>query len=210
MFLGKSHIFIRLYSIEGHMIEKYHVKRISLEDLRSDQAGSLSSHLSALICDVFSEPPWHETYAHSRIIFGIGVEMMRKNAILFIAQGNNSNKIIGYILGQELLKKTNDERNQTLSKISSGIALDKYIGDNQRVFYVGGLGVTKDYRRMGVAEKLSESLILELKNQGFNYRLGRTDLAADKMRKLYIKQGFHELPVRDGVHSDRSYWLLKL
>jgi ribosomal protein S18 acetylase RimI-like enzyme len=192
------------------MVEEYQVKRIRLEDLRADQAGLLVSHLSTLICDVFSEPPWLETYAHSRILFGLGVEMMRKNAILFIAQTNQSNKIIGYILGQELLKFTDDERNQTLSKISSGAELDKYIDDHERVFYVGGLGVIKDYRRMGVAEKLSENLILELKNEGFNYRLGRTDLAADKMRKLYIKQGFDELPVRDGVHSNRSYWLLRL
>ncbi len=199
-----------LNPIEGRMVEEYHIKRIRLEDLRSDQAGSLVSHLSTLICDVFSEPPWYETYTHSRIIFGLGVEMMRKNAILFIAQTNQSNKIIGYILGQELLKNTDDERNQTLSKISSGVELDSYINDDERVFYVGGLGVIKDYRRMGVAEQLSAGLILELKSQGFNYRLGRTDLAADKMRKLYIKQGFDELPVRDGVHSNRSYWLLAL
>ncbi|MFM8860054.1 MAG: GNAT family N-acetyltransferase, partial [Methylocystis sp.] len=85
-----------------------------------------------------------------------------------------------------------------------------YINDHERVFYVGGLGVIKEYRRMGVAEKLSDSLVMELRNQGFNYRLGRTDLAAERMRKLYLKQGFEELPVRDGVHSNRSYWLLAL
>ena len=192
------------------MIEEYEIKQITLEDLRSDQTGLLASNLAKLICDVFSEPPWYETYAQPRIQFGLGVEMMRKTPVLFIAQNNRSNKIIGYILGQELLKVTSDVRDQTLSKISSGTELDKYIEDNKRVFYVGGLGVAKDYRRMGVADKLSASLVLELKNQGFSYRLGRTDLAADKMRKLYIKQGFDELPVRDGVHVNRSYWLLRV
>lgn len=192
------------------MVEEYQVKKITLEDLRSDQAGFLVSQLSELICEVFSEPPWHESYSPSRIIFGLGVEMMRKNAILFIAQNSQSNKIIGYILGQELLKVSDDARNQTLSKISTGRALDAYIKDHERVFYVGGLGVIKEYRRIGVAEKLSDSLVMELRNRGFNYRLGRTDLAAEKMRKLYLKQGFEELPVRDGVHSNRSYWLLAL
>ena len=192
------------------MVEEYQVKRIGLEDFRSDQAGFLVSQLSELICEVFSEPPWHESYAQSRIIFGLGVEMMRKNAILFVAQNKQSNRIIGYILGQELLKVSDDGRNQTLSKISNGTELDAYINDHERVFYVGGLGVIKDYRRMGVAKKLSDSLVIELRNQGFNYRLGRTDLAAERMRKLYLKQGFEELPVRDGIHSNRSYWLLAL
>jgi len=46
--------------------------------------------------------------------------------------------------------------------------------------------------------------------EGFTYRIGRTALNATAMRGLFAKLGFEELPVRDAVFPERTYWLLRL
>jgi ribosomal protein S18 acetylase RimI-like enzyme len=97
-----------------------------------------------------------------------------------------------------------------LHEISGTNQLDYLVENSKRVFYVSGIGVRKEYRRLGTAEKLSSTLIDELRQQGYNYRLGRTHATANNMRKLYAKQGFVELPIRDANYPDRSYWLLLL
>ncbi|MFI3198197.1 MAG: GNAT family N-acetyltransferase [Methylococcaceae bacterium] len=192
------------------MADFFDVQVITLIDLRSDQYGLLISDLAEIICEVFSEPPWNESFSAPRITFGLGVEMMRKNAILVIARHKKEGHLIGYILGQELIVKSDDPRDQTFFKISGGYALDFLANNNQRTFYVGGLGVRSKYRRLGVAEQLSTTLISELRRHKFDYRIGRTDLQAYGMRKLYSKQGFKELPVHDINYPERSYWLLSL
>jgi ribosomal protein S18 acetylase RimI-like enzyme len=168
------------------------------------------SELAELICDVFSEPPWNERFSATRIMFGLGVEMMRKNAILIIAKHKQEGHVIAYMLGQELVVESDDPRDQTFLKISGGHDLDALGNNQQRTFYVSGLGVRAKYRRLGVAEQLSATLLSELRRHQFDYRLGRTDLQAHGMRKLYIKQGFIELPVYDLKYPERSYWLLSL
>ncbi len=192
------------------MTDFFDVQVITLIDLRSDQYGLLISDLAEIICEVFSEPPWNESFSAPRITFGLGVEMMRKNALLVIARHKKEGHIIGYILGQELLVESDDPRDQTFFKISGGYDLDFLANNNQRTFYVGGLGVRSKYRRLGVAEQLSATLISELRRHKFDYRIGRTDLQAYGMRNLYSKQGFKELPVHDINYPERSYWLLSL
>ena len=76
--------------------------------------------------------------------------------------------------------------------------------------YVSGIGVARQYRGQGLAKSLSSELIRELRRLKFNYRLGRTDINAISMRKLYVKQGFQELSVHDLTYPSRSYWLLSL
>ena len=186
------------------------VEVITLSDLRADQQGVLISDLAEIICEVFSEPPWNESFSAGRIMFGLGVEMMRKNSILVTAKHQQNGRLIGYILGQELVVKSDDPRDQTFFKISGGYDLDFLAQNNQRTFYVGGLGVRANYRRLGVAEKLSATLLKELKKNKFTYRLGRTGIKVKSMRNLYSKQGFIELPVRDIHYPERSYWLLSL
>jgi len=192
------------------MTDFFDVQVITINDLRSDQQGVLISDLTEIICEVFSEPPWNENFSASRIMFGLGIEMMRKNAILVVAKHKQHGHIIGYLLGQELLIKSEDPRDQTFFKISGSYDLDFLANYKLRTFYVGGLGVKSKYRRLGVAEQLSSTLISELRLHKFDYRLGRTDQQAYGMRNLYIKQGFKELPVFDINYPKRSYWLLSL
>ena len=192
------------------MADFFEVQVITLADLRADQSGLMISELAELICDVFSEPPWNERFSATRIMFGLGIEMMRKNPILIIARHKQEGHVIAYMLGQELVVESDDPRDQTFLKISGGYDLDVFANNQQRTFYVSGLGVRSIYRRLGVAEQLSATLLSELRRQRFDYRLGRTDLQAHGMRKLYSKQGFKELPVYDFNYPERSYWLLSL
>ena len=192
------------------MPDFFEVQVITLADLRADDYGILISDLAGLICEVFSEPPWNESFSASRILFGLGVEMMRKNAILVIAKHKQDGHVIAYMLGQELVVESDDPRDQTFLKISGGHDLDVLANNQQRTFYVSGLGVRAKYRRLGVAEQLSATLLTELRRHQFDYRLGRTDLQAHGMRNLYSKQGFKELPVYDLKYPGRSYWVLSL
>jgi hypothetical protein len=112
-----------------------------LIDLRSDQYGLLISDVAEIIFEVFSEPPWNESFSAARIMFGLGVEMMRKNSILVIARHKHEGHLIGYALGQELVVEPDDPRDQTFFKISGCYDLDFLAKNNQRTFYVGGLGV---------------------------------------------------------------------
>jgi len=192
------------------MADFFEAQVITLADLRADESGVLISNLAEIICEVFSEPPWNERFSASRIMFGLGIEMMRKNAMLIIARHKQEGHVIAYMLGQELVIASDDPRDQTFLKISGGHDLDVLANNQQRTFYVSGLGVRATYRRLGVAEQLSATLLSELRRHQFDYRLGRTDLQAHGMRKLYSKQGFKELPVYDLNYPDRSYWLLSL
>ena len=192
------------------MADFFEVQVITLADLRADQYGVLISELAELICEVFSEPPWNERFSTTRIMFGLGVEIMRKNAILIIAKHKLEGHVIAYMLGQELVVESDDPRDQTFLKISGSYDLDILANNQQRTFYVSALGVVSTYRRLGVAEQLSATLLTELRRHKFDYRLGRTDLQAHGMRKLYNKQGLKELPVYDLKYPERSYWLLSL
>ncbi len=186
------------------------IRPVSLAELRSDNKGVLISEITSVIHDVFSEPPWDDNYALGRLKFGLGVELMRKNPLLYVATHKKDRRVIGFLLGQELLERSDDARNQTLSDISGTDGLDYLAEDNKRIFYVSGIGVRREYRRSGVAAELSSVLIEELRRQGYSYRLGRTHVTAVKMRNLYIKQEFVELPIRDANYPDRTYWLLAL
>ena len=192
------------------MDHNYEIKRLTLSDLRNDHEGFIISNIAALISEVFSEPPWSESFSSSRLMFGLGVEMMRKCSILVVAMNKKDSSVVGYILGQEIFKDQSDDRDQTLFKISGRRDLDYLFANNQRVFYVSGIGVARQYRGQGLAESLSSELIHELRRLKFNYRLGRTDINAISMRKLYVKQGFQELSVHDVTYPSRSYWLLNL
>ncbi len=192
------------------MQDFFDVKVITMADLRTDQEGVFISQLATLICEVFSQSPWNERYSPARIMFGMGIEMMRKNTLLITARHKENDHLIGYVLGQELLVNSEDPRDQTFFKISGAHDLDYLAENNRRTFYVSGLGVSLKYRRCGIAEQLSMTLLKELRQHKFAYRLGRTDLQAHSMRNLYTKQGFKELPIRDVNYPQRSYWLLAL
>jgi ribosomal protein S18 acetylase RimI-like enzyme len=192
------------------MSDPFEIRAVTLAELRSDNNGRLASEIAGVIQQVFSEPPWHENYTIGRLNLGLGVALMRKNPILYIATRKSDEKVIGYLLGQELLRNSDDPRNQTLYTISGTDELNYLLENDKRVFYVSGVGVYKEYRGSGIATRLSMSLIEELRRQKYDYRLGRTHLTAAKMRNLYAKQGFVELPIMDANHPDRSYWLLKL
>jgi ribosomal protein S18 acetylase RimI-like enzyme len=191
-------------------LQELEITRVLVEDLRADKSGTLIEQLATLIYTVFREPPWNEEPEKSRIHFGLGTALMRRNALLYIAKTKPLVKIAGFIMGLELLSTAEDYRDCTLSEISGAHALDFLAEGGKRVFYVSGLGVDPEFRRCHVAEKLSVALIDELRRQGFSYRLGRTDRSAKGMRSLYTKLGFQELPVQDTVYPERTYWLLRL
>jgi ribosomal protein S18 acetylase RimI-like enzyme len=190
--------------------EEIEIAPVSLAELRAEKSGLLVEQLALLIHGIFRGPPWNEDDEMPRILFGLGTEMMRRNAILYVAKAKCSGTIAGYLMGHEVRERIEDPRDRTLGEIAGTPALDYLFEGGKRVFYVDGLGVAPDFRRRHVAERLSLALIEELRLQGFDYRIGRTDTTARPVRSLFTKLGFRELPVCDAFYPTRTYWVLRL
>jgi ribosomal protein S18 acetylase RimI-like enzyme len=186
------------------------IERVSVEDLRADKSGVLIEQLASLAYRAFREPPWSDELERPRLHLGLGVDLMRRSAVGFIAKDKDSGKIAGYALGFEVFRESEDHRDLTLSAISGTTALDYLFEGGTRVFYADTVCVDPGTRRRQIACGLAAAVIPVLRREGFTYDIGRTDIGAIAMRSLFAKLGFEELAVRDAVFSDRSYWLLKL
>jgi ribosomal protein S18 acetylase RimI-like enzyme len=184
------------------------IERVSVEDLRADKSGDLIEQLASLAYRAFREPPWSDDLERPRLHLGLGVDLMRRNALAFIAR--DAGRIAGYALGYEVFRDSPDPRDLTLGAISGTAALDYLFEDGSRVFYGDTLCVDPGTRRRQIAFRLVAAQMTVLRREGFTYRIGRTSLDATAMRGLFAKLGFEELAVRDAVFADRSYWLLTL
>ena len=191
-------------------IDDIAIERIAVEDLRADKSGDLIEQIASLAYRAFREPPWNDDFERPRLHFGLGVDLMRRNAVVFIAKANASGKIAGYALGYEVLRESEDHRDLTLRAISGTTALDYLFEGGNRVFYGDTLCVDPDARRRQIAYGLVAAQITVLRSEGFAFRIGRTAMNATAMRGLFAKLGFEELPVRDAVFPERTYWLLAL
>ena len=186
------------------------IERIGVEDLRADTSGVLIEQMGSLAYRAFREPPWDDDLEKPRLHLGLGVDLMRRNAVAFIAKAQASGKIAGYALGYEVFQESEDPRELTLRAISGTTALDNLFEGGGRVFYGDTLCVDPDARRRQIAHRLVAAQITVLRSDGFAYRIGRTALNATAMRALFAKLGFEELPVRDAVFPERTYWLLRI
>ncbi len=79
--------------------EEVEIAPVSAEDLRRDSSGTLVKALAALAYHAFREPPWSDDHEKPRLHFGLGVDLMRRNALAFIARTKPSDKIVGLHLG---------------------------------------------------------------------------------------------------------------
>ena len=191
-------------------IDDIAIERIAVEDLRADTSGVLIEQMGSLAHRAFREPPWNDDLEKPRLHFGLGVDLMRRNAVAFIAKAKASGKIAGYAVGYEVLRESEDHRDLTLRAISGTTALDYLFEGGTRVFYADTVCVDPGARRRQIACGLAAAVIPVLRREGFTYYIGRTAIGAIAMRSLFAKLGFEELPVRDAVFPERSYWLLRL
>jgi ribosomal protein S18 acetylase RimI-like enzyme len=191
-------------------IDDIAIERIAVEDLREDRPGVLIGQIASLAYRAFRESHWNDDLERPRLHFGLGVDLMRRNAVVFIAKANASGKIAGYALGYEVLRESEDHRDLTLRAISGTTALDYLFEGGNRVFYGDTLCVDPDARRRQIAYGLVAAQITVLRSEGFAFRIGRTAMNATAMRGLFAKLEFEELPVRDAVFPERAYWLLAL
>lgn len=166
--------------------------------------------MGSLAYRAFREPPWNDDLEKPRLHFGLGVDLMRRNAVAFIAKAKAPGKIAGYAVGYEVLRENEDHRDVTLSTISGTTALDYLFEGGTRVFYADTVCVDPGARRRQIAFGLAAAVIPALRREGFTYDIGRTAIGQIAMRSLFAKLGFEELPVRDAVFPERSYWLLRL
>ena len=66
------------------------IERIGVEDLRADTSGVLIEQMGSLAHRAFREPPWNDDLEKPRLHFGLGVDLMRRNAVALIAKAKDS------------------------------------------------------------------------------------------------------------------------
>jgi ribosomal protein S18 acetylase RimI-like enzyme len=191
--------------MDQHNIE---IVPILVEDLRADTSGTLVSQIEKLAYRAFREPPWNDDLEKPRLHFGLGVDLMRRNSLAFAAKVNPSDRIVGYDLGYEVFRESEDPRDLTLRVISGTNALDYLFDGERRVFYEDTICVDPGFRHRHIAYRLSTAQIAALRAEGFAYRIGRTSITCGAMKTLYTKLGYQALNVHDALYPERTYWLL--
>ena len=190
--------------------ENVEIVQILVEDLRADVSGILVRQITNLAYRAFREPPWNDDLEKPRLHFGLGVDLMRRNALAFAAKVKPSGRIVGYDLGYEVFRESEDPRDLALSVISGTNALDHLFEGGRRVFYEDTLCVDPGFRRRHISYGLSTAQIAALHAEGFTYRIGRTAITCGAMKALYKKLGHQELDVHDALYPERTYWLLQI
>lgn len=173
------------------------IKRLDLEKEK------VLRKCAELYCQIWKEPPWNEDFwTVEGVIEDIKKQMKRPNAIGFLSL--HGEEVVGFTWGYEVSK-------DNLREISGVEVLDVLFEKGNRVFYIDELGVASLFRKMGIGEQLSKSLIATVLNSCEIRRFTlRTDIKAIAARNLYIKLGFRDLSIRDAEHSTRTYWFLEL
>ena len=67
-------------------LEEVEIERISVEELRADKSGVLVEQMATLAYHTFREPPGSDDHEKPRLHLGLGVDLMRRNALAFIAK----------------------------------------------------------------------------------------------------------------------------
>ncbi|MEK7518214.1 MAG: GNAT family N-acetyltransferase [Patescibacteria group bacterium] len=204
------------YPLRERKLSEIEIRPILLEELRADHRGKTVKDWGVLSSVVFGEPPWNDTYEIPRLVFGIGVDLMRENAKAFEAR-TSSGRHVGHTLGYEVFRiSQGDPRRVSLREISGAGEMDNLF-NNGRLFYVDTLVVHPGFRRMGqiekeigVGEELTKALIESVRLEEFAGVVLRTHLKAIAARGLYAKLGFKELRVHDMEEENRDFWFLSL
>lgn len=191
-------------------MDEIDISPILVKDLMEDASGSMITEMSDLAYHAFREPPWNDNLEAARLHFGLGVDLMRRSAKAWIACSKPAPKVVGYILGYEAFLQSDNARDLSLRDICGTDALNYLFEGATRVFYEDTLCVDPQCRRQHIAQKLSFTLIDALRDEGFTYLTGRTSIAAEAMRALFMKLHFGELPIHDTLFPGRTYWLLKI
>ncbi len=149
-------------------IDDIAIERIAVEDLRGDKTGVLIDEIASLAYRAFREPPWNDDLEKPRLHFGLGVDLMRRNAVAFIAKAQGSGKIAGYALGYEVFRESEDPRDLTLITNSGTTALDSLFEGGNRIFYGDTLCVDPDARRRQIGHGLVAAQIPVLRRRGIH------------------------------------------
>jgi ribosomal protein S18 acetylase RimI-like enzyme len=181
-------------------LDEVDILPILVEHLKQDASGTTIKEMSDLAYRAFREPPWLDNLEPPRLHFGLGVDLMRRNAKAWIAWSKPASKIVGYILGYEAFLQSDNGRDLSLRDVCGTDALNYLFEGATRVFYEDTLCVDPRCRRQHIAQKLSFALI----------DAGRTSIEAEAMRALFMKLQFEELPVHDTLFPERTYWLLRI
>jgi ribosomal protein S18 acetylase RimI-like enzyme len=191
-------------------LDEVDILPILVEHLKQDASGTTIKEMSDLAYRAFREPPWLDNLEPPRLHFGLGVDLMRRNAKAWIAWSKPASKIVGYILGYEAFLQSDNGRDLSLRDVCGTDALNYLFEGATRVFYEDTLCVDPRCRRQHIAQKLSFALIDALRDEDIAYLTGRTSIEAEAMRALFMKLQFEELPVHDTLFPERTYWLLRI
>ena len=163
------------------------------ETLSEDALGTIVTQLAVISYLVFNTPPWSDGLAIPRLIYGLGKDLMRKNAVAYFAR-LKSGLVVGYNLGYEIFLTSDDTRDRTLQEVSGTNALDYLFEEGRKRIFLGDtLCVHPGLWRQGIGEKLVSAVTEQAQRMEFDIRLGRTDVTHMPQRQHFGKHGFPEV-----------------
>lgn len=176
--------------------------RITMKGLRlGEMDAELIGKCAALYCQVWQEPPWNEIWEKEKAEADLQAQMQKPSAQGFLAL--KSSNVVGFTWGYAISQRD-------LQDISHSSNLDYLFQRSKYLYYIDELGVDIRFRGCGIGRMLSRILLGAALASEFSTVILRTDVHASPARKLYNQLGFTELPVRDGIYTDRTYWNLEL
>lgn len=186
------------------------IRALSLEMLRADESGLQAQQMAELAYHAFREPPWADTCEIPRLLFGLGVDLMRDQARALAAVDHSSGDLVAYLVGYQVFRPADGPGKIRFADISGGPGLEQCIAADARVFYVDTVCVHPGFRRRHLAERMYLRLNRILIDAGFDLHLSRTSVNAQAVRDLFLKLGAHELAAVDHTFPDRTYWAYDL
>lgn len=153
-------------------------------------------------CDIWKDPPWNEDFWQpEEVVRDFQNLMLKPDATAFLAVQNDV--VAGFTLGYSVNR-------EELQVIAGNNLMDHLFEKNNRIFYVGELGVATQYRGRRISFALTSSLMQAVRSSGLKSIVLRTHVKAHVARHVYEKIAFSELDVRDAKFPDRTYWLLEV
>ncbi len=153
-----------------------------------------------LYCKIWKEPPWNEEFwKPEEVVHDIKQQLEKPCAEGFFSFHDST--LAGFTWGYSVSKPE-------INIISGNERLDSLFFNDNKVFYVDELGVALSFRRKGIGESLTRTLLGAIKKHSINLVALRTDKKANAARSLYQKIGFKDLLIEDEKYPDRTYWLL--
>ncbi len=177
--------------------------KINSSNLETSLVKDLLMNCAKEYCTIWREPPWNEDFWKEDEVYKTMIEEIKKplgECILYYQE--ETGKVMAFTWGYQI-----DEI--SAKNIFDSDDVVNFIA-NKKAFYIDELGVGSNFRKQGIALKISFEIMKDIINDKFDMIFLRTDLDALPAVNLYKKLGLEDSKIRDPKYPNRSYFFKNL